>query len=414
MPPAPKASWRWSDGGPPAAKRFRPAQRVPPAEPLRAAQPVPPTQPLRPLPPPEPLRQAALLLLGGATAGQAARAAGYPGTPALERALRRHYGVESAAWRGWRRSGGYPLAYGGAFHLRETLRYLGRDPANQAERVQGESYTRYFPPGAASGAEISAGAEPVLVTLRLGPRGCVVTAAQPAAPQQALALHAQVRRFLGLEQPLAAFYRLVGPHPALGGLLPPLRGVRIPQLPSLWEAVCWAVVGQQINLAFAYRLRNRLIALGNGVEETPGQLLPFPSPGQVLRLTEAQLRRQQFSRQKAAYLLGLAQACASGALAGIVPGMAPGAAPWEEVEATLLAQKGLGPWSVAYALMRGLGHADALPVGDTGLRTALQRRFGLSEAPGIAQQRTLMEPFRPFRSLATYYLWKSLSSDRVD
>jgi len=53
-------------------------------------------------------------------------------------------------------------------------------------------------------------------------------------------------------------------------------------------------------------------------------------------------------------------------------------------------------------------------VGDTGLRTALQRRFGLSEAPGIAQQRTLMEPFRPFRSLATYYLWKSLSSDRQD
>ena len=76
--------------------------------------------------------------------------------------------------------------------------------------------------------------------------------------------------------------------------------------------------------------------------------------------------------------------------------------------------KGLGRWSTAYALMRGLGHMDALPVGDTGLRTALQAQFGLQEPPDIARQEALMEPYRPYRSLLSYYLWRSLSGPATD
>ena len=57
---------------------------------------------------------------------------------------------------------------------------------------------------------------------------------------------------------------------------------------------------------------------------------------------------------------------------------------------------------------------DALPVGDTGLRTAIERRFGLEAAPDIEQQERLMEPIRPYRSLATYYLWRSLSTRTPD
>jgi len=352
------------------------------------------------------LHGAALALLaGGGTPTAVARDAGYRSERAFALAFARRFHAAPEAMRGWGKAGGYAIDYRGPFHLPETLRYLGRDPNNLAERVEGRAYTRYFP----------VRGRPLLVTLAFGRSACRVTAPRPADPAAALLLHMVLRRFLGLEQPLAEFYAHVERHKVLGPLVLRLRGVRIPQLPTLWEALCWAVVGQQINLAFAYKLRNRLIALGNGADGyegggAPAAPLPFPGPEQVLRLTPAQLREHQFSRQKASYLLGLARACAEGA----IEESALRALPAGEAALLLRGHKGLGPWSVAYALMRGLGHPDALPIGDTGLRTALQRQFRLKEPPTPRRQEQLMEPLRPFRSLATYYLWKSLNAHAGD
>lgn len=347
-----------------------------------------------------PLRTAALRVLEGrAPLDAIAREASLPSATALERAFSTVFNAGPRDLRGWRRTDRYRIAYNGPFHLEQTLAYLGRDPENLAERVEGRTYTRYFP----------VDGRPVAVTLTLGERDCAVTAPRPARAEDALALHLTLRRCLGLEQPLAGFYRRAREHHVFAPLVVALRGVRIPQLPSLWEALCWAVVGQQINLAFAYRLRNRLIALGNGVEVAEAARgaapLPFPSPVQVARLTPQALRQVRFSRQKADYLLGLARAFADGLLdETALCAMAP-----EQAERVLLGQKGLGPWSAAYAMMRGLGHSDALPIGDTGLRTALQRQFRLRSPPDTKRQARLMEPLRPYRSLATYYLWKSLN-----
>jgi 3-methyladenine DNA glycosylase/8-oxoguanine DNA glycosylase len=358
------------------------------------------------------LEQAALAILGGRVAErEIAARAGYGTWRAFAAAFTATFQVRPADLRGWARAGRYPLGYGGPFHVAQTLRYLGRDPENLAERVKGTRYRRHYP--------LAGGM--ALVTLRFRAEGCTVEAARPRAAADAWALHRLLRRSLGLDQPLADFYRHAGEHAPLRALTRQFAGVRIPQLPSLWEALCWAVVGQQINLAFAYRLRNRLIALGNGLSAPPypplpapagdaaglpTEPLPFPKPEQVLRLTAGTLLAHQFSRQKAAYLLGLARACAEGTLDEAVLARLPA----EEAEARLLAQRGLGPWSAAYVLMRGLGHPDALPVGDTGLRTALQLAFRLRHPPDARRQVALMEPFRPYRSLTTYYLWKSLGS----
>ncbi len=373
------------------------------------------------------MREAALRLLSGDPVRRAAAAAGYAGVPRFSADFLRRMHVRPEALRGWGAAGRYRLEYGGPFHLDQTLAYLGRDPLNLAERVEGRSYTRILPAGAGAGA--------VPVRLRLGARFCTVEARRPRAAQRALELHELLVRMLGLAQPLAAFYRSAGGHAVMGPLVRRFVGVRIPQLPTLWEALCWAVIGQQINLAFAYRLRNRLIALAHGVAPgfaaapapaagalpAPAANLncappyPFPGPADVLRLTTQDLLGQQFSRQKARYLLGLAEACATGELAALERGAAaPGAPDWSAIESLLLAQTGLGPWSTAYAMMRGLGYLDGLPVGDSGLRTALQRAFRLKQPPTVAQQERLMEPFRPYRSLATYYLWKSLATPSTD
>ena len=350
----------------------------------------------------ERLRQAALHVLKGDAPGAAARVAGYSGAEAFRRDCLRLLHAAPEALRQWAGRGSYRIEYGGPFHLLQTLGYLGRDPGNLAERVREDRYIRQFP--------VSGGV--VRVELHLGERSCTVEARRPRSAGQALELHERLVRFLGLSQPLNAFYRAVGGHPVMGPLVRRFTGVRIPQLPTLWEALCWAVIGQQINLAFAYRLRNRLIAVSHGFppDTAPDEPLAFPLPRQVLDLRPADVLAQQFSRQKARYLLGLAEACEAGDLAGLEPGDHD----WTAVEARLLAQTGLGPWSAAYAMMRGLGYMDGLPVGDSGLRTALQRSFTLNSPPTVREQEELMAPFRPYRGLATYYLWKSLANTSTD
>jgi len=357
-----------------------------------------------------PLERAALELLRGARPSKKVAAlAGLGEAPALERALTRRWGVTAGELGRLGRSGHYRFTYGGRFHVEETLRYLGRDGENLAEQVTDGVYRRFFP----------VGERQVAIALTLTRNGCEVDTDPAMTAENKLALHHCLRRFLGLEQPLAGFSRAMKAHPVMGPLVRAFPGVRVPQVPSLWEALCWAVIGQQINLAFAYRLRNRFIALGNGGEipggeerdpKGNGEILPFPEPEAILDIPDPAWRPAQFSRQKADYLRGLARTFAEGALsekhlAGL---------PDEEAHGALTAIRGLGPWSAAYGLLRALGRVDALPVGDAGLRSALRHHFRLEKMPDAREQEALMEPIRPYRGLGTYYLWKSLGALRQE
>ncbi|MDH5752188.1 MAG: hypothetical protein OEZ59_07195 [Deltaproteobacteria bacterium] len=297
---------------------------------------------------------------------------------------------------------GCTLSYGGAFNAMAMLESLGRDPGNLAEQVNERVYRRY----------LSLGRRCVLFTLELREEHCRIESGTELNPQEAGQALDMLYLLLGLDQPLEDFYRLVAPHPVMGPLAKKLHGVRMPHVPSLWEAVCWAVIGQQINLPFAYLLRNRLIAVANGHEfpgdDAGGLLLPFPGPRQVLAVREEQWRAAKFSRAKSGYLQGLARAFADEEIS------AESIAAMDDAQAeqTLLGVRGLGPWSAGYIMSRGLGRLDFFPVGDAGLKASLKHFFALNEAPGIREQKALMEPLRPYRGLATYYLWKGLGMER--
>ena len=85
--------------------------------------------------------------------------------------------------------------------------------------------------------------------------------------------------------------------------------------------------------------------------------------------------------------------------------------PDEEVAAQLIAVKGLGPWTVHMFLIFHLGRPDVLPVGDLGIRKAVQVLHGLDEPPTPAELEQIAEPWRPYRSLASLYLWRSLDNE---
>jgi DNA-3-methyladenine glycosylase II len=84
--------------------------------------------------------------------------------------------------------------------------------------------------------------------------------------------------------------------------------------------------------------------------------------------------------------------------------------PDEEVSAQLTAVKGLGPWTVDMFLIFHLGRPDVLPVGDLGIRRAAQLLHELDDLPTHAELERIAEPWRPYRSLACLYLWRSLDN----
>ena len=135
-----------------------------------------------------------------------------------------------------------------------------------------------------------------------------------------------------------------------------------------------------------------------------GGLFAPPTPEKVANLEIEELTRVQFSRRKAEYLTGVAQRVVAGELD--LQRLATAAA--AEVEAALLAVRGLGPWSTHYLMMRAFGFEDCVPVGDSGLVRGLMRFFHLQTRPTAAETLELMRPFVPFRSWATFHIWQSL------
>jgi AraC family transcriptional regulator of adaptative response / DNA-3-methyladenine glycosylase II len=181
--------------------------------------------------------------------------------------------------------------------------------------------------------------------------------------------------------------------------------MRIPQIPDSFDALAWVIVGQQITLAFAFTLRERLVRRAGLPAGLAGSGLYAPPTAEAVANLEVEdLLGDQFSRRKAEYLIGAARRIAAGELA--LDRLGAGSA--VRMEAELLAVRGLGPWSANYLMMRCFGFEDCLPVGDAGLVRGLEKFFGLPARPDANSTRELMLPFAPYRSWATFHLWQTL------
>jgi AraC family transcriptional regulator, regulatory protein of adaptative response / DNA-3-methyladenine glycosylase II len=217
-------------------------------------------------------------------------------------------------------------------------------------------------------------------------------------------IYAHVVAGLGLSCDPLRFEAQLAKSPELAPLIQGQCGLRIPLISDPFDGLAWAIMGQQISLPFAYTLRRRLIARV-GHELAAGLFAP-PAPHAVAQLAEAELVGMQFSRAKAAYLIGAAQAVLDGRL----PLTQLAGASATRIERLLLALRGIGPWSAHYVLMRSYGFLDCVPVGDAGLTASLQRFFKLEQRPDRRMTLALMEPFSPYRSLATFHLWQRLGT----
>lgn len=320
-----------------------------------------------------------------AAVADVAFAVGFETLSVFHEQFRRLTGLTPAAYRELRANGTFTVALPEGYALPYLRRALGRDAESVSERLAGDDYT----------AAVDLGAGPALLRLRLGNESIGVGC--PAG--HARAAHRVVVRLLGLGQDAAAFARLAK-RLGFSRLVAGRAGLRISQTPSVFDGLLWAIIGQQINLPFACRLKRRLFETC-GAPAGEG-LFAAPSPAAVARLDPAQLLALQFSRQKADYVIATARLIADGGLA--LDALAAGSA--TRAERTLLAVRGLGPWSVNYVMMRALGFGDCVPLGDTGVSSGLLALMKLEERPDADAVRRLMSIFSPHRSLATAHLWQ--------
>jgi DNA-3-methyladenine glycosylase II len=196
---------------------------------------------------------------------------------------------------------------------------------------------------------------------------------------------------------LLPFYKLISSHPVLGPIGQKLHGLKPMRPVSLFEMLVIAITEQQISLVAAYRIRTRLIErFGEPVDG----LWVFPNPIRLSKSSVADLMKCGLSQRKAAYVKGLAHNVAHRLLdLDQLETMSD-----EGVRSILLQQKGLGPWSVDYFLVRGLNRMDIVPANDLGIRDVVGRYLGSGKR--LSPQGTMrkLSPFRPYRGLAAFYL----------
>jgi DNA-3-methyladenine glycosylase II len=163
-----------------------------------------------------------------------------------------------------------------------------------------------------------------------------------------------------------------------------------------FAALVEAILYQQITGKAAATIHRRL-------REAVGR--KHPRPLDIESLSDAHLRSAGLSRQKIGYLRDLALKARNGLPLGRLRRLAD-----DDVVAALVGVKGIGRWTAEMFLMFRLGRPDVLPVDDYGIRKAMQRAYGKRALPEPDWMRRTAEPWRPYRSVASWYLWRSLEA----
>jgi len=272
------------------------------------------------------------------------------------------------------------------YRAQEILAYHTRDPESLCEKSEGNKIWKALltPDG------------PAVLELSLEKEGAWARVHGPKRVGRASLsfLHDAALKMLGLNNEITPF------ETRHADLTARRRGLRLPCIPTGFDGLCWGIIGQQINVKFAGALRREIVTLAG---EKVGAMRTHPTPQKLADIGIAPLTKRRFSGSKAKYLMGAAEAVAKGELD--VEGLPRGSAIAAEKKMTAL--HGVGVWTARYTMLRG-GFADAAPVGDSALATALQRLHKLPERPNQPKTKELMAAFSPHRSLATAHLWTSL------
>lgn len=215
-----------------------------------------------------------------------------------------------------------------------------------------------------------------------------------------------VRDLFDMDRDIIQFYDLLTIHDDLAYMPKAFRGLRMIGIPDLFEALCWSVIGQQINLTFAHRIKRRLVVdYGSSMSYGGVPHYAFPQAEALADAKPEDLRAMQLSRSKVDYIIGIARAVAEGRMSkdilrhmGSVTDRRRG----------LMELSGVGPWTANYVLMKTMREPSSIPHGDAGMIKALVDHGMIADRKDKAGIERFFDRFSGWESYTSFYLWRSL------
>ncbi|NIV91998.1 DNA-3-methyladenine glycosylase [candidate division KSB1 bacterium] len=284
------------------------------------------------------------------------------------------------------------------FSFKECLKFLDRSKQEPLHVVRNEKVRKL----------VKIEGQYVLMELRHKSNRLLEVAILNTLPSESTkqAVQHYVREWFDLDRDLTPFYHLAKTDRLLRKLVRQHQGLRLIRIHDLFQGLCWAIIGQQINLAFAYTLYRRFIeSFGESYTRDHQTYWLFPTPEAVAQSTISELRQLQFTGKKAEYILGLAQSMMNG---GVSKERLLTCGDTEAIREALRAIRGVGSWTANYVLMRCLGLPRAFPIEDIGLHRAIQKQLKLDRKPTVDEIRELSAGWTDWQAYATFYLYRSL------
>ncbi len=206
---------------------------------------------------------------------------------------------------------------------------------------------------------------------------------------------------------LASFYSQMSNDNVLYPLIKKYYGLTLVGINDLFESLCWAILGQQINLLFAYKIKRAFVmSYGESIAFNNGHYYLFPKPSVIAKCNPEALRSLQISKNKAQYIINLARAFEENRLSKTqLASLGDSGA----IRSKLVELKGIGPWTAEYVMMKCLKIKAAFPAQDVGLHNAIKNQLGLPVKPTVTEVEKIAKQWKGWESYATLYLWRSLA-----
>ncbi|MGE7941787.1 DNA glycosylase [Lysinibacillus xylanilyticus] len=214
-----------------------------------------------------------------------------------------------------------------------------------------------------------------------------------------------IHEWFDLDNDLTPFYEMAKADPLLNMPAQKFYGLRVIGIPDLFEALCWGVLGQQINLAFAYSLKKQFVeGFGDSIKWNGKKYWVFPTYERIAQLTPADLADIKMTVKKSEYIIGIARLMASGELSREkLMNMN-----FKDAEKNLIKIRGIGPWTANYVLLRCLRFQTAFPIDDVGLINSIKLLCNMNQKPTKDEILEISYPWINWESYATFYLWRVL------
>jgi DNA-3-methyladenine glycosylase II len=215
-----------------------------------------------------------------------------------------------------------------------------------------------------------------------------------------------ISEWFDLERDLTGFYEMAQKDKVLKNVVTRYKGLRLIGIPDLFESLTWAIMGQQINLKFAYTLKKRFVErFGESITFEGETYWLYPSFERIAEIDSHALREEQFTARKTEYIIGIAKLMLNVELSkeSLLKKQT-----YQEIHDSLTEIRGIGAWTADYVMMKSLQQSTALPLTDVGLHNALKIQLGMDVKPSITKIREMASSWKGWEAYSVFYLWRSL------